>query len=140
MDFLALALSSASTLSFLSISLLFALGAAVTFDLHVARGIHAGDGFHKRVVKIIGPSTYTTGGDAVSASDMKLGRIEYWPPTVLPATTGAATAVVAVYNYTTGKLQFFWQTGASGAAALPEVDNGTNLSDYTGRTLVHGTS
>lgn len=112
--------------------------AAVTFDINIARGLMLGDGFRKTVVKITGPSTYTTGGDAITPGQFRLGAIEYFPDTTCIATTGAATAVIAVYNYTTAKLQFFWQTGAAAAAALPEVDNGTVLSDYTGRALVHG--
>lgn len=85
-----------------------------------------------------GAGGYVTGGETLDPNDIKLGTIEWCPAVVAPATTGAATAVIYVYNYTTGKIQAFWQTGAAAAAALPEVDAGTDLSDYTGHFVAEG--
>lgn len=85
-----------------------------------------------------GATSYATGGDALAAGQIKLGTIEYLPPAVAIAATGAATAIVFVYNYVTGKLQAFWQTGAAAAAALPEVTAGTDISDYTALMVAEG--
>lgn len=85
-----------------------------------------------------GAGGYVTGGDPVTAGALKLGYIEWMPPAVAIAATGAATAVIFQYNYRTGKLQAFWQTGAAAAAALPEVDAGTDLSDYTALMVAEG--
>jgi len=85
-----------------------------------------------------GATSYVTGGDAITASQIKLGRIEFMPMAGAIATTGAATAILFVYNYVTGKIQAFWQTGAAAAAALPEVDAATDLSDYTALMVAEG--
>lgn len=74
-----------------------------------------------------GAGGYVTGGDPITAQQVKLGLIEWSPPAI--GNSGTA-AVVYQYNFLTGKIQAFWQTGAGGAAALPEVDSGTDLSTY----------
>lgn len=83
-----------------------------------------------------GAGGYVTGGDTILAGQIKLGVIERMPPAVAIAATGAATAVLYAWNPVTGKLQAFWQTGAAAAAALPEVDAGTDLSGYTAYSMV----
>ena len=85
-----------------------------------------------------GSASYTTGGDAIAAGEIKLGVIEYMPAAVAIAATGAATAIIFQYNYVTGKMQAFWQTGAAAAAALPEVTSTTDLSDYTALVIAEG--
>lgn len=85
-----------------------------------------------------GAGGYVTGGDPITAQQLKLGTIEYMPPAVAIAAVGAATAVIYQYNYSTGKIQAFWQTGAGAAAALPEVDAGTDLSGYTAFMVAEG--
>jgi hypothetical protein len=85
-----------------------------------------------------GPASYVTGGETITPGQVKLGKFEYVAPAVAIATTDAATAVLFVYNLVTGKMQAFWQTGAAAAAALPEVDNATNLSDYTAEIVAEG--
>lgn len=85
-----------------------------------------------------GAGGYVTGGDAILAGQIKLGTIENMLDKVAIATTGAATAVVYVWNPVTSKLQAFWQTGAGAAAALPEVTSGTDLSDYKALIIAEG--
>lgn len=112
--------------------------AVTTYDIYAGRGIDAWGHYHLSPVRITGPTTYTTGGDALAAGSVKLGVIEGMLGGLAIATTGAATAVIFAYNRLTGKMQAFWQTGAAAAAALPEVDNGTDLSDYTADVLFYG--
>lgn len=83
-----------------------------------------------------GPASYVTGGEALTASMIKLGVIEF-------ATIGFAhksdnlTAVVFKYNGVTGKVQAYW--GNAGAvSAFPEVDSTTDLSAYTARMMFMG--
>ena len=85
-----------------------------------------------------GAGGYVTGGEALTAQQIKLGTIEYCPPVLAIATAGAATAIIYAYNIATGKIQAFWQTGAAAAAALPEVDAGTDLSGYVGHFVAEG--
>lgn len=85
-----------------------------------------------------GAGGYVTGGDTILAGQIKLGKIEFMPAAVAIAAVGAATAVIYQFNYVTGKLQAFWQTGAAAAAALPEVDAGTDLSGYTALLVAEG--
>ncbi|HET9258275.1 MAG TPA: hypothetical protein VFO16_24180 [Pseudonocardiaceae bacterium] len=108
----------------------------MTLDINVARGLMLGDGFRKLLVGVTGPSTYTTGGDPLAAGQVRMGVIEYIPPFIC---TDGTNAVWGHYNIATGKIQFFWITGApAGGAVAPEVGNGTALNTMVGRMLVYG--
>jgi hypothetical protein len=111
---------------------------ASTFDLNVARGVMLGDGFRKNVVKITGPTSYVTGGEAITAGQFRGGAIEYWPPTLMPAISGAATAVMAQYNYLTGKLQYFYPGGAGGTGGTVFPFTPADMKGAT--TVVAGSS
>lgn len=84
-----------------------------------------------------GAGGYATGGDPITAQQIKLGTIEYCPP-ALGVNVATTAAVIYQYNASTGKIQAFWQTGAGGAAALPEVDAGTDLSGFTAQMVAEG--
>lgn len=113
-----------------------------TVPTNLAWPVDQRGGSQRVMFNYAGPSAgaggYVTGGDTVLAGQIKLGTIEYVNPAVAIATTGAATAVIYQYNYVTGKIQAFWQTGAGAAAALPEVTSGTDLSDYTALMVAEG--
>lgn len=83
-----------------------------------------------------GPTSYSTGGEAIAANAFKLGVIEVIPE-FLGVNSAATLAVVYRYNYATGKMQAFWQNEAA-ASALVEVTATTDLSLYTGRGLAFG--
>lgn len=69
-----------------------------------------------------GPASYATGGDAVSAADVRMGTISY----INGLTISNGTAVLhGWYNPTTGKILWF-------VAAGTQVTNTTDLSGYTG--------
>lgn len=84
-----------------------------------------------------GAGGYVAGGDPITAQQIKLGAIEYCP-VALAVDVATTAAVLYQYNYATGKIQAFWQTGAAGAAALPEVDAGTDLSGFTALMVAEG--
>lgn len=107
------------------------LWAVTQFDINIARGVMMGDGFRSTVVKVTGPTTYTTGGDPITAGQFRGGSIEYIAPFGI---TDGTTMFIGQYNYTTGKLMFFKQDGSNGG--LVEVGNGVNLSTFIGRMLV----
>lgn len=69
-----------------------------------------------------GPASYATGGDALDATQWRLGSIDGF----VGLTISNGTAVLhGWYNRTTGTIMWF-------AAAGTEVSNGTDLSTYTG--------
>jgi len=111
--------------------------AVMTVDINVARGLHVGNGLRQLICGVTGPSTYTTGGDSLAASSVRLGFIEFVAPFVI---TDGTNAAVGHYNNATQKLQFFWQnpSDASAGEGMKEVTNGTNLSTYVGRMMVVG--
>lgn len=102
--------------------------AVMTFDINVARGLMRGDGFLKCVVKFTGPSTYTTGGDAITPAQVRMGTFEWFP---VFAISDGTTIRLGHYNHTTGKVMFFTE-------AFVEVANGVDISAFSGRVLVHG--
>lgn len=111
--------------------LLGVIGAVVSFNINIARGTMLGDGFRTVVVGVTGPTTYTTGGDPITAGQFRGGVIEYIGTFQI---TDGTTAFTGLYNYTTLKLMFFKQDGSNGG--LVEVGNGVNLSAFVGRMLV----
>jgi hypothetical protein len=83
-----------------------------TFNKYVARYMMLGDGFRKLIIGITGPSSYTTTGEAITPQQFSLGYIEWFPDVFLVNSLGAI--VLARYNDTTAKLQYFNPGGAGG--------------------------
>ena len=84
----------------------------------------------------LGPTSYSTGGEAQSAQAFKLGVVEYCPH-FLGVNSGGTAAIVYQYNIATAKMQAFWQNELT-ASALVEVTSGVDLSGYTGRGIAYG--
>jgi hypothetical protein len=82
-------------------------------------------GIRARVVcDYTGPSSYATGGDPLTPSDVKLGTIEHLTLGVAVNASGASPRLL-VYDYTNQKVLWFVpNTGSEVAAA-------TDLSGYT---------
>jgi len=74
--------------------------------------------------------TYATGGVAVTASQVGLGRISFIQ--VQPA-----GGYVFEYDATAGKIKAYW-TGAATSSVLAEVDTSTNLAAITFRFVAEG--
>lgn len=157
----------------------------MAIDKNVARGLNTLGYWVGTFFKVTPDNSYPTGGYSFPASLVKLGVIEYMAPIMCPKTSDGSKTLFAQYNYSTGKLQFYWEAGAAvapanllitggqaagvaiqvtpdsnagvlgkttagnitipvsiggGAAGQigPEVDNGTDLSAYSGRGLVFG--
>lgn len=103
---------------------------ASVLDINIARGLMLGDGFRKLVIKVTGPVLYTAaGGDAFLPNAVRVGTIEYMPPFFLTKADGTAV-YLGVYNYDTGKLQYFDATFAEVGAI--------DLSGYAGRAIIFG--
>jgi hypothetical protein len=110
-----------------------------TINRNIARGLNAMGGFHALIFGYTGPASYATGGDAIAAGDLKLGKIEHISTMVLQNAT--PVALLAVYNHTTGKLLIYYvDNNAASDSGLIEVPNATDLSGYTGRGMAYGTA
>lgn len=76
----------------------------------------------RRIVPYTGPSSYVTGGDALTPEELALGYIG----AVLGLTISDGTNIYwGYYNKTTKKILWYSATGT-------EIPNGTNLSTFTG--------
>lgn len=114
------------------------LWASSTFNINIARGIMLGDGFRKLVVRVVGPNSYTTGGEAITAGQFRLGVIEFIDGGMMINVAGTL-AVFAAWNDVSNKLQYFWYDATAATAhAFAEVTNATDLSGFSGRILVYG--
>lgn len=82
----------------------------------------------RRLGVYTGPASYATGGDALSAADLGLGRVDVLH--LEPLTNGTAI-LLARYDYTNAKVKVFDMAGA-------EVSAATNLSTYTARFIADG--
>lgn len=78
-----------------------------------------------RLVRLTGPASYATGGEALAAANFGLSRLE---GLILsgPATNATTGIKFAAYNYTTGKLMWFTDPGI-----MVEETATTDLSAYT---------
>lgn len=77
----------------------------------------------RKIGKIIGPATYTTGGDSLTPTALGLGKLDFLQ---LDAFSNGTVIIVGLYDYTAQKLKFFDMVGA-------EITNGTVLSAYSAR-------
>ena len=91
-----------------------------------------------RVYDVTFDSSYPTGGESLTASDVNLRKIEqlivHGPAT---ATRGGTTGVLATYDYTNSKLQAFWGNAGT-ASVLPEVTNTTDIATQICRITAIG--
>lgn len=89
---------------------------------------HDAAGLRRRVVvNITGPSSYSAGGESLTAADVGLGVIEHFPATMLFKDSG--DMIFCVYDYTNAKLVFY--TGYT--------DQGSgDYSSYSGRVEIIG--
>jgi hypothetical protein len=93
--------------------------------------------FRARLIKWTGPSTYTTGGDALAVNG--ISTIEAAIPCGAAIDVATTGAIVLRYNEATGKVLAYWGEYAAGASGdLIEIANGTDLSGYSVRLLVLG--
>ena len=91
-----------------------------------------------RVYDVTFDSSYPTGGESLTASDVNLRKIEqlivHGPAT---ATRGGTTGVLATYDYTNSKLQAFWGNAGT-ASVLPEVTGTTDIATQICRITAIG--
>lgn len=91
-----------------------------------------------RVYDVTFDSSYPTGGESLTASDVNLRKIEqlivHGPAT---ATRGGTTGVLATYDYTNAKLQAFWGNAGT-ASVLPEVTDTTDIATQICRITAIG--
>jgi hypothetical protein len=91
-----------------------------------------------RVYDVTFDSSYPTGGESLTASDVNLRKIEqlivHGPAT---ATRGGTTGVLATYDYTNSKLQAFWGNAGT-ASVLPEVTDTTDIATQICRITAIG--
>ena len=79
---------------------------------------------------VVGGTSYTTGGDAVTAANLGLSRVLF-SVTAITAATGTNSAVTSVsYIASTGKLQMF-STDGGAPDILSEVASTQNVSGIT---------
>ena len=96
-----------------------------------------------RVYDVTFDSSYPTGGESLTASDVNLRKIEqlivHGPST---ATRGGTTGALPTYDYTNAKLQLFWARATDGnaqsATVFPEVTNTTNVATQICRVTAIG--
>lgn len=94
----------------------------MTLDLTVAPGQNTGTQ-KRQIVAYTGPAPYATGGDTITANDLRIGVVT----AILGLSISDGTTVHhGWYNQATGKIMWF-------VAAGTEVTNGTDLSTFTGR-------
>ena len=90
-------------------------------------------GWYRSVTKTITPgSNVLAGGEAISAADLGLASIVEFPAFTLHDGVGAGAAAnvrFGVYNYGSGKLQYF---SAAGTEATGDLDA------YSGRVTILG--
>ena len=98
-----------------------------------------------RVFDITFDSSYPTGGESLTASDLGFKKIEQFiphGPAVDSDGTGGTNAAPVHYDYSTSKLQAFQQEdpGATGGdeIQLPEVESTDSLANYLVRVTVVG--
>lgn len=81
-------------------------------------------------------SSYPTGGESLTAADVKLRKIEFVSDGVARNTAGTL-AVNTSYDYTNSKL-FAYETAGTVDTAHKEVTNATDLSTYSVRLRIEG--
>lgn len=77
----------------------------------------------RKIGQFTGPSSYTTGGDPLTAATLGLGRVEYLSCELFDNGT---VVIVGVYQVTAATMKFYDMAGA-------QIANGTDLSAYNAR-------
>jgi hypothetical protein len=86
-----------------------------------------------RVVTITGPSSYSTGGETLTAAMLGLSRLDALIFSGC-VSDGANGIRFVTHDLTNGKLQWFEAEGT----AVPECDNGEDQSAFTFKALAIG--
>ncbi len=86
---------------------------------------------HAALVGYTGPASYVTGGDSISANDVKLGRIEDIWVLSGKAIDGASALRHLMYDASTGNMLWF-----DNADPHAEIANGTDLSGFVTKLWV----
>jgi hypothetical protein len=96
------------------------------------------NGNHREVIfDVTFDSSYNTGGESLTASDLGLHKIQHIAAGTTPAGAAGTTAVVAAFDYTNNKLQAF-QSTTGAPSTLVEVAATTDLSTYVVRIRAVG--
>lgn len=82
----------------------------------------------RRIGIYTGPTSYATGGDSLTTSELALGKLDVL---MMEALSNGSAVLIPRYNYTTSKLMVFDTAGA-------EVTAATNLSGYSARFVADG--
>ena len=77
----------------------------------------------RKIGQFTGPSSYTTGGDPLTAATLGLGRVEVL---LCEPFDNGSVIILAVYQVTAATMKFYDMTGA-------EIANATDLSAYNAR-------
>ena len=88
------------------------------------------------VTNVVGPSSYTTGGDAVTAAQLGLGTVLFSIVSIVASSGSNNAAAEATYT-SSGTLQVFSATDAAGVP-LAETSSTTNLSGLTFQIIAFG--
>lgn len=94
---------------------------ALTVNKNIARGLNTMGYWVGTFFTVTGDNNYPAGGYAFAASLVKLGVIEHMPVIAL---YNGTNIIFAVYNNSTGKLQFFQSGAAGGGAATLLITGG----------------
>jgi hypothetical protein len=73
------------------------------------------------IADIVFSGNYATGGEAITAANLGLTRIDFLTAAPVSAADAGTTGTPVRYDYSTGKMQHF--EGAASAAPLLEKDN-----------------
>lgn len=87
------------------------------------------EGREMRPFAYTGPASYATGGDAVTAADFKLSRLDY-----LIFTSAGEGGAVFGWDPSASKIMAFWVDTTVDGAVMAEITASTNLSS----NIVHG--
>lgn len=83
----------------------------------------------RKILRITGPTSYATGGEALAPAAFGLSRINL---ALFDHATDGVDLRIAQYDYANGRVKWFDLAGA-------EIAGATNLSTYSARVEVIGT-
>jgi hypothetical protein len=78
----------------------------------------------RKIGRITGPSSYATGGEAVTMQQIGMGRVEIF--NAEPMRNGSTAVRIVAYDYTNQKIMWFTE-------AFVEVAAAVDLSSFSGR-------
>lgn len=77
----------------------------------------------RKIGRFAGPSSYTTGGDPLTAATLGMGRVEVL---LMEPFDNGSVIILAVYQVVAATVKFYDMAGA-------QIANGTDLSAYNSR-------